>query len=749
MDTGEFTPAAPRVREALGVEGYDPYAIGSIATQILPFAAAGRTAVSAPTAARQLEAMFPNLGRETGAYVAGETGAAAAREIAPDSMLAEIGASLVAGTGASMALGPPPTAQMVDSTERTYQHRPTSMNPFVGRLDRFIGTELEGTTTLPALVNRLRGKFRGYDIQRVEEIAKGVDPSAKFKPNEILDMLRVNYDPSAFQVQQRTVNVDRGDSFYTQDDPFRGEPNFALERSVIMLNRDNLPQGNFSSEDAEYARKAAEKLELFSQIGNSDQGDLSNLLEVGTINRMTAPLVEFLGRNRGADFDNEIMPVIDALYTDVKSHQEKKEVVDMFARDFSPAVFFRNPSFSSALKQSKQRQEAEGGKTPTEILKTAELEAFKSTYNSLMEAYKVNPDVSQLFRGIDNIQDMESNKTIVPFLTNIAVPEVQQRLQLEGRDVENSIRNYLYVISNNTKLKNALQASSTGLMPGSNPLYQGRHQSLTPGVSNLISLSRTTDVKADIPGMGNNVKGIYLHELQSDLVNDIRRAGGPQNMSQEQLRKRLEEISAYRDALETKRDEARSRRDEMDSPDYEAPEGETHSTQWRKLSDEIDDLTDKIVAQKRPQRSITARLSGLPPSSGVLADEPFVGASESPGVLQQLMIKAAVKAAMDRGLNFVALTSPQKSREPQLYERTPQNAKDVVKDLGEGFVLQKLKISSPSGQTGFSTMGIVWDQQDAAGREALNRIYTKGVPFKDGGEVSSAKDMLDRLTSAR
>jgi predicted GNAT family N-acyltransferase len=107
MDTGEFTPAAPRVREALGVEGYDPYAIGSIATQILPFAAAGRAATSAPTVARQFDTMFPNLGRETGAYAGGETAAATAREVMPGSTAAELLAGVAGSIGGGSALDVP------------------------------------------------------------------------------------------------------------------------------------------------------------------------------------------------------------------------------------------------------------------------------------------------------------------------------------------------------------------------------------------------------------------------------------------------------------------------------------------------------------------------------------------------------------------------------------------------------------------------------------------------------------------
>jgi hypothetical protein len=749
MDTGEFTPAAPRVREALGVEGYDPYAIGSIATQILPFAAAGRTAVSAPTAARQLEAMFPNLGRETGAYVAGETGAAAAREIAPDSMLAEVAGAALGSTGASMAMGSPTTARMVDSTERTYQHRPTSMNPFVGRLDRFIGTELEGTTTLPALVNRLRGKFRGYDIQRVEEIAKGVDPSAKFKPNEILDMLRVNYDPSAFQVQQRPVKSSY--SFYTQDDPFAGEPDSALERSVIMLNRDNMPQNAVSSKAAEFAKDSIDRLSVMRLVASSGAGDdISNILRGNTLARYTAPLVDFLSYNRGSSFDNEVMPIIARLDRDVTEFQEMQETLNTSINEFSPQNFFKSPSFSSALRESKRRQEAEGGVNPRQILKQAEMEAFHSTYEGLVNSYlSLAPDMRQLFENLENPQYVTENEQIIPFLTDNAIPKLQKSLARETRRLESTIKDSFLDIADNQGLQNALKTASAGKMPGSNPLYAGRHQSLTPGVSNLISLTRATDVKADIPGMGNNVKGIYLHELQSDLVNDIRKAGGPRNMTPEQLQERLGQTEAVVKEMIRQRDllaEEQARLLQgVATPGSPVPPG----LQQRALGDpqvqaenarleaEIDAFRERIDSQKRVRSSIESRLAGLPPRFGALADEPFVGASDSPRVLQQLMIKAAVKAAVDRGLNFVALTSPEKSKEAQLYAMTPQNAKDVIKDLGEGFVLQKLDISSPSGQTGFSTMGIVWDQQDAAGREALNRMYTQGVPFKEGGLVDS------------
>jgi hypothetical protein len=111
-EPGEFRSVAQPVKEALGVEDYNPYTLGGVGAAILPFAAAGRTAqsvTSIPTAASQLRNLFPNIGRETAAYTGAEAGAAAARELMPDSTAAEMLASVAGGVGGS-ALGSPPTS---------------------------------------------------------------------------------------------------------------------------------------------------------------------------------------------------------------------------------------------------------------------------------------------------------------------------------------------------------------------------------------------------------------------------------------------------------------------------------------------------------------------------------------------------------------------------------------------------------------------------------------------------------------
>ncbi len=192
MDTGEFTPAAPRVREALGVEGYDPYAIGSIATQILPFAAAGRTAVSAPTAARQLETMFPNLGRETGAYAGGETAAATAREVMPGSTAAELLAGVAGSIGGSSALDAPamsridaPTgdeppagsaALMLDEVDQATTPDVRLSRAELGRVNASVGSNRNKQRLMKEEARRIKGNFlptNGWEAIEFSGVKKG------------------------------------------------------------------------------------------------------------------------------------------------------------------------------------------------------------------------------------------------------------------------------------------------------------------------------------------------------------------------------------------------------------------------------------------------------------------------------------------------------------------------------------------------------------------------------------------------
>jgi hypothetical protein len=113
IETKPFVPVSQRLQQSAGVAGYDPYAPAAVATQILPFAR-GKQAVTA--SGGMLQRLFPNLGRETAAYGGSEIAAAGAREIAPDSMAAELLASTVGNIGADIG-STAATRRMADDIE--------------------------------------------------------------------------------------------------------------------------------------------------------------------------------------------------------------------------------------------------------------------------------------------------------------------------------------------------------------------------------------------------------------------------------------------------------------------------------------------------------------------------------------------------------------------------------------------------------------------------------------------------------
>jgi hypothetical protein len=245
----------------------------------------------------------------------------------------------------------------------------------------------------------------------------------------------------------------------------------------------------------------------------------------------------------------------------------------------------------------------------------------------------------------------------------------------------------------------------------------------------------------------------------------MRTTGGPRSLTTEELIARRPQLESSIAALDQRVEDNVARIEEL----RKERRDRAFSVEERYRMEQIPMTEEEVVAQRKALEAIEAleqenykiyqrrsgvniglenldrRIRGDDVTQGVVVDEAFAGMDNNPKALQQLMIKAAVKAAVDRSLDFVALPSPQFSGQPQLYERIPQNARDVVKDLGEGFTLKQITLTNDNGP--FTVNAIVWGR-DAAGREGVNRLLTQGVPFKDGGEVSSAKIMLDRLTSA-
>jgi len=115
-------------------------------------------------------------------------------------------------------------------------------------------------------------------------------------------------------------------------------------------------------------------------------------------------------------------------------------------------------------------------------------------------------------------------------------------------------------------------------------------------------------------------------------------------------------------------------------------------------------------------------------NAGLKEKEVFPNMAENRRVVQQLGMKNAIAAAINRGDQFVTFPGAE-SAKPKLYESLHDNLKAVSKDLGPGFEIRPFTFTSGRDNKEIQHWGITW------GPEAAARIQKQGVPFKDGGMV--------------
>lgn len=113
--------------------------------------------------------------------------------------------------------------------------------------------------------------------------------------------------------------------------------------------------------------------------------------------------------------------------------------------------------------------------------------------------------------------------------------------------------------------------------------------------------------------------------------------------------------------------------------------------------------------------------------------EVFPNMAENRRIVQQLGMKNAIAAAINRGDQFVTFPGAE-SAKPKLYESLKDNLKAVAKDLGPGFEIRRFTFTSARDNKEMKHLGITW------GPEAAQQIQQRGVPFKDGGMVERNQD---------
>lgn len=653
---------------------------------------------------------------ETQRYAGAELGATIARDVAPGNTAAEL-LSAVAGSTAIntlQSLDPRDLNRVMTGMTQVYSHRPTPERPFVGRLDSYIANLDVGRISPKELLARMQGKFRGPELLRVERAFDGADMNAKLTPSEVLEKLQGAYDPSDLEL----VTLRKPAPYRDRDNPWEDSPDSM--QSTIILRRSGQAVPSDIAKRAESAKKA---------LGGMETLRAENLLDPDILESYTESLARaFSGQRDGTS--QFVLERVDNLESLARGRQEKERELGV--------ILSRAGEVSQELFDAeKTRLLQQGGMPSRDLLNQAYVNAFKQHYDNLVAATASASRYPDNFNNLptpDNVTTPEQATEFIQRTLEYAIDERIFRLSNSTRariaEQLNLLRND--VVYNELKRLSSLKVPMTP--PGVNPKYTGQHTSVTDNLPGVISFSRATDTTADIPGMGQT-QGIYLHELQSDLLDDLRTRGLgiPRGATPKELDRIIAKNKEQIDALEQKRISLQA---QYDNAPVFSQERTQIRTQLNTLVEQQTDLQARYLAALEQQEG-KRRPSEL--------DEAFPGMVTDSKSVQTMMIKAAVSSAMQRGLGFVALPSQRFSSQKQLYERLPQNAKEVVKDLGEGFTLQQINLRNRSGE--FPVLAITWDQSTAEGREGLNRVITRGVPFKHGGEVTTDPEDVQNLIS--
>jgi hypothetical protein len=582
-------------------------------------------------------------------------------------------------------LGPGALAGTVGKTaKQLFSSLPSSEAPFVGRLDEFVSS-LPGAVQKDQFLNQLKGKFRDYDIGRAQEALADLPGNAKLTPFELLNRVKRVYDPTTFTTK---IDYPKIDDYHAEiDNPFQTKKGFSQKPlGVIHLLQGVNPT---TSPDAAKLMAAYEDITnrlpgtTFYSFDKTDRNPVSLAQDIYKIaNRAGLSSVEDLG-----------MDVQTVLQNMSQSGSDWSKLVSSKTMLGNPGRY-RPEEIKEVLNETARIT----GALPEENVKSLQ---------------KIAEEINARRTAKQDYSDLESQyHKSFPYAFAEDLEKANRRLWNEHREGKQQIEGLLEGLQKREGIKARV--------------YRGQHSSLAEDSSTIrdpIAFSRFTEHTTDIPGLGK-VDGIYVNELQSDRLDDIRKkgrmGGGPQ-----------EDITRL-DKLDKQIGEAARQ-----FADYKTAMGFRFMNETDKAK--ISDFNSKLEGLNTKRNTLLDRIR----EGEYSLKESFAGMEESPQVIQQLMAKNAVAGAMQLGKRFVAFPGAE-SAQAQLYEKLPNNLKQVVKDLGPGFELRPITLPKPDTGAGgkggdLTSYAIVW------GDEAADRIKKQGVPFKDGGEVST-EDFIKRFS---
>jgi hypothetical protein len=556
---------------------------------------------------------------------------------------------------------------------------------FFGQVEKWTKS-LPGKPTVQEVKNRFAKVGREYEISRLDLALQGKNPNDKVSSKELLEALKTT-SPQRYRT---VINEPQQGKFYqSMDNPRPSSP-----LGTINLLEDVNPKESLSSsvsEDLSRLKNIVTQPFFFSYRKPGDMKLLATYLR--------GPLI---GRPDLAD--------------SVKDYEKKMVKLDdrftTLQGDRDAHKYIYTGSSRVGLKGADEIRKAQEELLP-KILQENNLDPANYRYNFELPPQireildeRVSEAVStKIAKGLANKYNFEF--TDIPSLEK-TMANLYEQARLEKQvgmtDAGRAFEDELQIAINKT---------------GAQGPYPGQHSSIT-GTNNPIAFSRFLEVELPTAKEGKT-KGIFVTELQSDRFDDLRKLG-PKGGS---VYKDIEEFNKLDQQIDTV---VRQAGQFLGNRNFkELSEAE----QKKYLEFGIEE--NKLVQRKN---QLAERFNSRPddPDAYNVA-EAFPGMERMPQVSQQLMIKNAVAAAIQRKNQFVLFPGAD-SAQAQLYEKLPFNVKAVVKDLGPGFEVKKVPMESENGDI-VERLGIFWDQK------AASRVAEEGVRFAKGGSVDK-NDLPDQ-----
>ena len=551
---------------------------------------------------------------------------------------------------------------------------------FTSAVDSFVASQ-KNPVTKQQLLGQMKGKFRDYEIGRVSEALADLPDTARILPDELAARVSQAYPTN--KISTYTLEPSNSDRWASMDNPY-----FDFPVGVVNM-RFNTP-----IENVKKAIVSEDALEVLTNLS----GSLWSLPKEADIKMLS----NYVSSLPNAKEYSGLSKQLDTIGKTATSLEKKLVALKDVVQPYKYPALTDNWSdlISDYFKQNKGTTFEEAQR---EVNLKLQLKADGSLKKMGIEVPSLNLSLEERLAKIEEQVQVKRNKLIE-----------------DAKDVLSGINDK--VRPEMVNLANELKKET---------VYKGQHPSLTPKRS-PIGFSRFVDQTSNIPGIGET-KVMHMIELQSDLYDDIIKQGtksGSKAKDIEEIEKLKPKITEL--LANPKVKDAAGKINHIRT-NYPSTANVEKSEEISKIVQGNPEIKKELIeylklSDKQGKLSARSKYSGK-----YDIDEPFYGIEKSPQVVQQMMIKNAIGAAMKRGVN--AVTFPGKeSKQAQLYEKLEPNLKQVIKDLGAGFEIRPMEMYDSLGNM-YTHTGVVWNPDTA------KRVISEGIRFNKGGSVD--KQNLD------